>query len=60
MLRENVGKTENIPEGNVRKFLALLIAFPRMMIYDIFRECDADIHHVNIEAYHRLKSNHWP
>ena len=30
------------------------------MIYDIFHECDADIDPVNIEACHRLKSNHWP
>ena len=29
-------------------------------IYDIFHECDADIDPVNIEACHRLKSNHWP
>ena len=29
-------------------------------VYDIFRECDADIDPVNIKACHRLKSNHWP
>ena len=29
-------------------------------VCDIFRECDADIDPVNIEACHRLKSNHWP
>ena len=28
-------------------------------VRDIFRECDADIDPVNIEACHRLKSNHW-
>ena len=27
---------------------------------DIFREYDADIDPFNIEACHRLKSNHWP
>ena len=29
-------------------------------VCDIFRECDADIDPVNIEACHRPKSNHWP
>ena len=29
-------------------------------VCDIFRECDADIDLVNIEACHRLKSNRWP
>ena len=29
-------------------------------ICDIFRECDADIDPVNIEACHRLKSHNWP
>ena len=29
-------------------------------VYNIFPECDADIDPLNIEACHRLKSNHWP
>ena len=29
-------------------------------VFDIFRECDADIDPVNFEACHRLKLNHWP
>ena len=29
-------------------------------VCDIYRECDADIDPANIEACHRLKSNHWP
>ena len=29
-------------------------------VCDIFLECNADIDLVNIEAYHRLKSYHWP
>ena len=30
-VEENVGQTNNIPEGNVWKFQAFLIAFPRMI-----------------------------
>ena len=29
-------------------------------VCEIFRECDVDIDHFNIEVCHRLKSNHWP
>ena len=52
-------KTNSIPEGNVWKFRASQNDL-ESKICDIFRECDADIDRVNIEACHRLKLNHWP
>ena len=43
--------------------LGILDSISRMIcskVCNIFRECNADIDPVNIEACHRLKSNRWP